>query len=297
MPLPPDSDRPSAGPRYTNEALATYAVDALEQFLAEAGRHRLLTANEELSLARRIERGDLQAKDQLITHNLRLVVSIARRYQGSELALLDLIQEGTLGLIRAVEKFDWRKGLRFSTYASLWIRQAIGRALSNQTRAIRLPADLGQAERRVARARARLRDELGREPSTDEVAAATGLSLGQLDAVTNAARVVTSLDVPIGAERHVVLRDVFSVPEPEVGEQVIVSLERRAVREAVEALPELECVVIKRRFGMDGDPRPESHTKIAGTLGLPIREVRAIERRALTKLSRQRELDGLFPAA
>lgn len=283
MPAPPDP--------------AHYAVDALDQFLAEAGRHRLLTATEEQSLARRVERGDLKAKDQLITHNLRLVVSIARRYQGSELSLLDLIQEGTLGLMRAVEKFDWRKGFRFSTYATLWIQQAIGRALSNQTRAIRLPAELGHAERRIARAQARLRDELGREPRTEEVAAATGLSASRLDAVTSAARVVTSLDVPLGPEDRDALRDTLWNPQPDVGEQVVVSLERHAVRRAVEALPEVERDVIKRRFGMDGDPHPESHMTIASALGLSIAEVRATERRALTKLSRQRELDALFPAA
>ena len=141
--------RPAAATRYANGDLAHYAVDALDQFMADAARHRLLTASEELALAKRIERGDLEAKERLITHNLRLVVSIARRYQGTELTLLDLIQEGTLGLIRAAEKYDWRKGFRFSTYATLWIRQAIGRALSNHSRAIRLPVAVAQRERRL----------------------------------------------------------------------------------------------------------------------------------------------------
>jgi RNA polymerase primary sigma factor len=292
-----DVGRPAAETRYANVDLAHYAVDALDQFLAEAGRHRLLTGAEERALARRIERGDLRAKDELITHNLRLVVSVARRYQGSELTLLDLIQEGTLGLIRAAEKFDWRRGFRFSTYATLWIRQAIGRALSNQARAIRLPAELGHAERRIARAHAQLRDQLGRDPRPEELAAATGLSVRKIDAVARAARVVTSLDVPLGPGEGDALGDRLAVPQIEVGEQVVVSLQRKAVRRAVEALPEHEREVIKRRYGIDGDPRPESHATIARALGLPVRDVRALERRALTMLSRRRELDAYFPAA
>lgn len=292
-----DIGRPAAATRYANATLAHYAVDALDQFLADAARHRLLTASEELALARRIERGDLDAKEQLITHNLRLVVSIARRYQGSELTLLDLIQEGTLGLIRAAEKFDHRKGFRFSTYASLWIRQAIGRALASRARPIRLPAGVWRHERKIAEVRAELVKTLGREPRLEEVAAAAQLSPEQVDAVTGAARVIASLDAPVGDDDAGHLGELLAAPEPDVGEEVVVSLERRAVRRAVEALPEREREVVKRRFGMDGDPRPQSHTVIARGLGLSVREVRAIERRALIKLSRQRELDALFPAA
>lgn len=292
-----DLGRPAGATRYANADLAHYAMDALDQFLAVAARHRLLTAAEELALARRIERGDLEAKDQLITHNLRLVVSIARRYQGSELTLLDLIQEGTLGLIRAVEKFDHRRGFRFSTYATLWIRQAIGRALANHTRAIRLPVGIAQRELKVARARAQLVGTLGREPTLDEVAAAADLTVEQVEDVGAVARVVASLDVPVSPESGAVLGELLSAGAPDVGEEVVVSLERRAVQRAVEALPEVERQVVKRRFGMDGDPRPQSHATIARGLDLSIREVRAIERRALTKLARQRELDALFPAA
>ena len=151
-----DCGRPARATRYADSDLAYYTVDGLEQFLADAGRHPLLTPSEELELAKRIERGDLAAKERLITHNLRLVVSIARRYPGTELSLLDLIQDGTIGLIRATEKFDWRKGFRFSTYATLWIRQSIGRALSTQERTIRLPTHVAQRERKLARTRTAL---------------------------------------------------------------------------------------------------------------------------------------------
>jgi RNA polymerase primary sigma factor len=292
-----DVGRPRAATRYDNAGLAHFAVDALDQYLAEAARHRLLTGAEEIELAKRIERGDLDAKERLITHNLRLVVSIARRYHGSELTLLDLIQEGTLGLIRAAEKFDWRKGFRFSTYATLWIRQAIGRGLSNHSRTIRLPVGVAQRERKLARARHELSAASGREPTLDELTAATGLKPGDIEAIDAVARVVASLDVPTLDGGGAPLGDLLPGAAAEPVEDVVVSLERRAVRRAVDALPERERTVVKRRFGMNGDPRPESHAAIARDLGVTVSAVRAIETLALTKLSRLRELDALFRAA
>jgi len=291
-----DVGRPAAATRYANGSLAHYAVDALDQFLAEAARHRLLTATEEIALAKRIERGDLEAKEQLITHNLRLVVSIAKRYRGTEITLLDLIQEGTLGLIRAAEKFDWRKGFRFSTYATLWIRQAIGRALSNHARAIRLPVAVIQRERRLARTSAELTRSLGREPSTPELAAAAGIDPAELIQLAAAARVVVSLDAPVTGGEDTELADLLAGEAEDVGEQVVLSLGREAVRKAVAALPEPSRDVVKRRFGINGDPRPQSHATIARQLGRTPDEIRAIERAALTDLSRLRELHALFTA-
>ena len=190
-----------------NADLTHYTVDAMTQFLSGLRGYRLLTGPEELELARRIEQGDLEAKEKLITHNLRLVVSVAKRYQGiSSLTLLDLVQEGTLGLIRATEKFDWRRGFKFSTYATLWIRQAIQRGLADRGRVIRLPAAIEQQERKIAAAEARLARELGRAPTADEIASATGLEAAQVLELADAPRVVTSLDRQVREDDHLVVR-------------------------------------------------------------------------------------------
>src|SRR5215208_2016841 len=162
---------------YNNEELVVMTSDTLQLFLRDVRRHPLLSADEEVELAKRIERGDLAAKERMVNSNLRLVVSIAKKYQGHELALLDLIQEGILGLIRAAEKFDYRKGYKFSTYATFWIRQAIQRGLANQGRTIRIPVHIGQRERKIARAERELAAKHGRPPSDEEVAAAAEISL------------------------------------------------------------------------------------------------------------------------
>src|SRR5205085_6877620 len=187
---------------YAADDLAQQTTDAMSLFLQEVRRHPLLTREEEVELARRIEQGDLGAKERLVNSNLRLVISNARKYQGHDLPLLDLIQEGILGLIRAAEKFDYRKGFKFSTYATFWIRQAIQRALDNRARTIRIPVHLGQRERKIGRAQRELAARLGRDPSDEEVAEAAQLTPEEVRETLDAARVVTSIDRPVGEEEE-----------------------------------------------------------------------------------------------
>jgi len=288
----------TAGAKYTQAELAGYTVDAVQQFLNEAGRHRLLTPAEELDFARRIESGDLEAKERLTTHNLRLVVSIARKYQGlSELGLLDLIQEGMLGLIRAVEKFDYRKGFRFSTYATLWVRQAIQRGIADKGRTIRLPVHVAQRERKIATTERQLSTKLGREPTPEEIAEAADLPVEQVREMIDVARTVTSLDRPVGETDETSLGALMASDDPSTEEEVQISLTRQAVRSAVEELPHAEREVIKLRFGLDAensDPLPLS--KLSEALGLGREEVRALERRALQHLALRRELAALQAA-
>src|SRR5437660_8245422 len=201
IPLTDDCARPDAPHAvYVNGDLAVATTDALQLFLNEAGRYKLLIASEEVELAKRIERGDKEAKDLMINSNLRLVVSIAKKYQGHGISLLDLIQEGIIGLIRAVEKFDHRRGFKFSTYATWWIRQAMQRALQQQSRTIRIPVHVGQELSRVRAAERRLAVELGRDPTLEDVAKATGLAVGQLEELRAAERIPVSLEARVGAD-------------------------------------------------------------------------------------------------
>jgi RNA polymerase primary sigma factor len=282
----------------SNHDLATYTTDALQLFLNEAGRHPLLRPPEELELAKRIERGDLVAKDRMIESNLRLVVSIARKYQNlGELCLLDLIQEGMLGLIRAVEKFDWRKGFRFSTYATLWIRQAIGRALDERGRTIRLPINVAQRERKIAGAERELTARLGRPPTLDELAAHLELEPRQIEELRDVARKVTSLERPLGEEGETELGELLPGREPAPEEEVEVALRNDAVRSVVHSLPERERTVIQLRFGLNGDRDPVSVREAARRLEMRPADVQKLERRALEELALRRELAALREAA
>jgi RNA polymerase primary sigma factor len=282
----------------TNRDMAGYTTDALQLFLNEAGRHRLLTPDEETELAKRIERGDLEAKERMITSNLRLVVSIARKFQGtSELTLLDLIQEGMFGLIRAAEKFDWRRGFRFSTYATLWIRQAIGRAVDERGRTIRLPINVAQRERKIAAAERDLTTRLGRAPTVDEIAAEAKIDPAQVAEMRDVARKVTSLERPLGDDGEGELGDLVAGEESPPDEEVELALARETVRDVVRSLPDREREVIQMRFGLDGDPQPVSIREAAERLDLRPAEVRRIEQRGLEELALRRELAALREAA
>jgi RNA polymerase primary sigma factor len=281
---------------FRNGELAAATTDALQLFLNEIRRYPLLTAEQEVELSKRIEQGDLEAKERMINSNLRLVVSIAKKYQGQELSLLDLIQEGIFGLIRASEKFDWRKGYKFSTYATFWIRQAIQRGLANKARTIRIPVHIGQRERKLVRAERDLSAKLGREPTDDEIAREAELPLDQVEEVREAARTVTSLDRPVGEEGDTALGDLLEGGAPPVDQEVEVSLSEQLLRRTIEELPETERDVIRLRFGINGeDPQPLRET--GRRLGLSAERVRQIESRALKRLAMRRELEALREVA
>jgi RNA polymerase primary sigma factor len=284
--------------RVSNGELAGYTTDALQLFLNEAGRYPLLRPEEEIELAQAIERGDLGAKDRMINSNLRLVVSIARKYQGvGSLSLLDLIQEGMLGLIRAAEKYDWRKGFRFSTYATLWIRQAIGRALDEQGRTIRLPIAMAQRERKIANAERELSTQLGRAPTVDEIAAAADVKPEQVTELRELARTVTSLERPVGEEGETELGDLLASDRPAPEEEVEVTLREDAVRRVVHDLPDRERQVIQMRFGLNGERDPVSIRETARRLDMRPAEVNRVERQALEELALRREMAAFREAA
>ncbi|HZQ03110.1 MAG TPA: sigma-70 family RNA polymerase sigma factor [Gaiellaceae bacterium] len=296
--LDDDTGRDEARPAtWVNGELASATTDALQLFLDEAGRYPLLTAAQEVELAQRIERGDKDAKDLMINSNLRLVVSIAKHYQGRGLSLLDLIQEGIIGLIRAVEKFDYRRGFKFSTYATWWIRQAVQRGVGNKARTIRLPVHVLDRERKLARVESHLAAQLGREPSDEELLAAAGISEEELDQVREAARAVTSLDKPLGDDGDGgELGDVVAQSaEPGPEDEVIVSLTEQALRDAVRRLPDDQRRVIELRFGLVGDG-PASLEETSRRLGTTADRVRRIERRALALLAVNREIEALRAA-
>jgi RNA polymerase primary sigma factor len=270
-------------------------IDSLQLFFNEAARHPLLTAAEEVELAKRIERGDLEAKDRMINSNLRLVISNARRYQGQGLPLGDLVQEGIVGLIRAAEKFDWRRGFKFSTYATLWIRQSIQRALANTSRTIRIPVHIEQRQRKLNRAERELTGELGRAPTDDELASAAKMELGDVIQLREAAQSVTSLDTPIGDDEETELGELFASERPGPVEELIEAERTDAVTEALDQLPQPEREVIELRFGLDGEERTPAAT--ARELGLSTDRVNKLEDDALRRLRLGRRLDDLREAA
>ncbi len=270
-------------------------LDSLQLFLNEAGRHKLLTAAEEVELAKRIERGDAAAKERMINANLRLVVSIAKRYQGHDLPLGDLIQEGCIGLNRAVEKFDWRKGYKFSTYATWWIRQACQRAVANQGTTIRIPVHVQERRIKLNRAKAELQTKLGRDATPEELAKATKLSLKHVEEALDVVEASVSLNQGVGSDDDGELGDLFanerSVDPADEAEDI---LRQQRVRRAVAELPERQRRILELRFGFDSEPL--SLEAIGRELGITRERVRQLETEAMIHLE-DRLRDELANAA
>ena len=278
-----------AEPEQPQHQVLVGAADSLQLFLADIGRHKLLTAAEEVMLAKAIERGDLSAKRRMIESNLRLVVSIAKGYRGLGVPFLDLIQEGTLGLNRAVEKFDWRRGYKFSTYATWWIRQSVQRAVANHARTIRVPVHVVERQQKLGRAARRLEVELGREATKEELAEATGLPLQHVDEALGAAQASVSLNQTVGADDEGELGDLFADREAaDPFDEAEESLRRQGVRRALDALPERERRILELRFGFEGEPW--TLEAIGHELDLTRERVRQLEGQALARLAALREL-------
>src|SRR5256885_8460967 len=239
IPAPAEPEPARAEPEHTPAPAASGSTDALTLLMNRVGRYPLLTAAEEVALAKRVERGDREAKERMINSNLRLVISIAKRYQNRNLPLLDLFQEGVIGLNRAVEKFDWRRGYKFTTYATWWIRQACQRAVSGQSDTIRVPTHVHERRGKLARAAARLETKLGREPTREELAAEAGLSLQHVDEALDAADAPVSLNASVGSEGDAELGDLFGDPTAtDPLEDAAESLKRQTVQKALAGLPE-----------------------------------------------------------
>jgi RNA polymerase primary sigma factor len=270
--------------------VAPASTDSLTLFMNAAGRYELLTAADEVALAKRIERGDKAAKDLMINSNLRLVVSIAKRYQGRDLPLGDLIQEGVIGLNRAVEKFDWRRGFKFSTYATWWIRQACQRAIANQSTTIRVPVHVNERRLKLSRAANQLQAKLGRDATREELAEAAGLSLQHVDEALDAADAPVSLNASVGSEGDTELGDLFSDPSAaDPAEDAEESLKRQTVQKALARLPERQRRIVELRYGFGGETT--SLEAIGKELGITRERVRQLEREALDRL--EHELDGV----
>ncbi len=293
-PEPDEAEKSSEQPAATAEPepetqVLVGAADSLQLFLADIGRHKLLTAAEEVMLAKAIERGDLTAKRRMIESNLRLVVSIAKGYRGLGVPFLDLIQEGTLGLNRAVEKFDWRRGYKFSTYATWWIRQSVQRAVANHARTIRVPVHVVERQQKLGRAARRLEVELGREATKEELAEATGLPLQHVDEALGAAQASVSLNQTVGADDEGELGDLFADREAaDPFDEAEESLRRQGVRRALDALPERERRILELRFGFEGEPW--TLEAIGHELDLTRERARQLEGQALARLAALREL-------
>ena len=288
----------SAAEARAGAAASTGAMteNSLDLFLRSARAHPLLTADEEIELAKRIERGDLAAKERMINSNLRLVVSQARRYQGHGLPMEDLVQEGMLGLIRAVEKFDWRRGFKFSTYGTLWIRQALQRGLQNHGRTIRLPVHVAQRQTKVRKVESELSTKLGREPTDEEIAAEAKIDVEEVAELRELTRGLTSLDQPVGEDGETAFGDLLASDRPEPEEEVETAERQELISSAVALLPEPERNVISLRFGLQG-AEPLNLRQTGIELGIPLSKARELEQQGLTRLAKSSSLEELRRAA
>jgi RNA polymerase primary sigma factor len=269
------------------------SLDSLRLYLREIGKVPLLTADQEVYLAKRIERGDMAAKTQMIEANLRLVVSIAKSYLGRGLSFLDLIQEGSLGLIRAVEKFDYRKGYKFSTYATWWIRQAVTRAIADKARTIRIPVHMVEKLNKVVHIERQLVQRLGREPRADEIAEELEMTTAEVREILRMAQHPVSLEKPIGEEEESELGDFVQDEQAESpDEQASLSLRREDIERALDSLPERERKVIELRFGLHGG-QPCTLEEVGRAFGVTRERIRQIENNTLKKLESLPEAQGL----
>jgi len=259
-------------------------TDSLQLFLKDIGKVRLLTAQEEVDLAKRIERGDLDAKQKMVESNLRLVVSIAKNYRNQGLPFLDLIQEGTLGLVRAAEKFDYRKGFKFSTYATWWIRQAIARALADKARTIRIPVHVVEKLNKISRTERKLLSDLGREPTLEEIALATAIPIEEVEHIKRSAQAPISLEKPVGDEDESSFGDFLADQHSDRPEEVAeITLRREALRELLDALPYRERRVLELRYGLDGQS-PRTLDEVGRAFNVTRERIRQIENQSLRKL-------------
>jgi len=260
------------------------STDTLQLFLKDIGKVPLLTAAQEVELAKRIERGDHSAKQAMVEANLRLVVSIAKRYRNQGLPFLDLIQEGTIGLVRAAEKFDWRKGFKFSTYATWWIRQAVARAIADKGRTIRMPVHVVEKLNKISRSERKLRGELGREPTSAEIAADLDLALEEVEQIKRSAQTPVSLEKPVGDEEESEFGHFLTdESEPLPDEAAEVAMRREALRSILGALSPRERQVLELRYGLDGQ-QPRTLDEVGRAFNVTRERIRQIEHQSLKKL-------------
>lgn len=259
--------------------------DPVRMYLKEIGRIKLLTREQEIELAQGVDRGNRQAKEKLTTSNLRLVVSIAKKYIGRGMSFLDLIQEGNKGLIRAVEKYDWTKGFKFSTYATWWIRQAITRAIADQARTIRIPVHMVETINKLVRISRKLMQELGREPSPEEIAKEMEIEPDRVREILKISQKTTSLETPIGDDEDSYLGDFIpDETQPSPYDTTSIKMLKENVEEVLDSLSEREAKVLKMRFGLDDSKRPMTLEEVGREFGVTRERIRQIEAKALRKL-------------